>query len=161
MESARYVDSHRGAKPEAEFMADGNVLIVEDEPASRLLAKKLVASLGYTVATANDGQDALTALRQHPGIKVVLTDCYMPNLDGFDLAQAMRDDPTLAHIPCILLSADEKLREKAKESQFFAWIKKPIRAENVKPVLTHPALKLESNKAPAPIAEGGVPTEKF
>ena len=122
------------------------VLIVEDETASQIMAKRLVSSLGYDVLTADNGAIALSLIKEDPSITVIMTDCYMPELDGFGLSDAIRKDAQLEHIFVILLSADEKLKERARREEFFAWIAKPLRKENIAPVLSHPALQLVSKK---------------
>ncbi len=59
---------------------------------------------GYRVAVVGDGQAALEALAA-TRYDVVLSNVMMPRLDGCDLANAMHADPTLRHIPVILMSA--------------------------------------------------------
>jgi PAS domain S-box-containing protein len=65
------------------------VLLVDDEPAVRRAARRLLQSLGYQVVTASDGEEALAALRADPAaFDVLVTDQTMPRLTGADLARA-------------------------------------------------------------------------
>ena len=118
-------------------MLELKVLIAEDEPASRLLAKRLVSKLGHQVVLAEDGHEALQILKEDSTIGVLITDCYMPKLDGFELAAAVQSNDKLNHIACVLASADNRLRHRARDARFFAWIKKPLKAENIAPILSH------------------------
>ena len=81
----------------------GEVLVVDDD-ALRELAVRVLTEHGCTVRSARDGQEALLALRaKAPGL--VLLDLMMPNMDGFQLLEAMRAEPALAAIPVVVLSA--------------------------------------------------------
>jgi len=63
------------------------VLVVEDETLVRLLANDILSEAGYRVLEAHDGQEALTILETHGGVRVLFTDVNMPNLDGLSLAK--------------------------------------------------------------------------
>jgi CheY-like chemotaxis protein len=69
------------------------VLVVEDEPAVRELARRLLAEAGYDVVTAEDGAVALKTFMQRDGrFDLVLSDLIMPGLSGRELAQELRRD---------------------------------------------------------------------
>ena len=80
------------------------VLIVEDEETlARNLAEKL-RSEGFTVFTADDGEEGLETLREeHPDL--IVLDIMLPKLDGLSLCRMVRRDPATAHIPIIMLTA--------------------------------------------------------
>ena len=64
------------------------LLVVEDEPALRQLAKRLLESAGYTVIAAANGEDALAALAHHDEpVHLLLTDVVMPGMNGRNLAE--------------------------------------------------------------------------
>lgn len=113
------------------------ILIVEDEVATRILAQKMLINLGVDVTAVEDGQAALEILKKDHAYSAILTDQYMPNLDGFELREILRRDSELEKIPCILMSADTKQRARARELGFFAWVQKPLKLVNLKPVLEH------------------------
>jgi len=74
------------------------LLIVEDEPAVRLLAQGVLKSLGYDVLVALNGQDALRVTREHEGprIALVIADVVMPRMGGAEMAEWLRSlDPQL------------------------------------------------------------------
>ena len=80
------------------------VLVIEDEPAIANLVRDILCDEGYEVVTAPDGLRGLTSAR---AVKpdLVVSDYMMPGLDGKGLALAMQQDPELAAIPLILMSA--------------------------------------------------------
>jgi two-component system, cell cycle sensor histidine kinase and response regulator CckA len=68
----------------------GTVLIVEDEPAVRLLAMRSLLRRGYATLVARDGGEALRASEQHPGpIHLLLTDVVLPGTSGPKLAATL------------------------------------------------------------------------
>lgn len=80
------------------------VLIVDDEPMIVRLLDEVLGEEGYATLTASDGGSALERLAAHR-VDVVVTDTMMPYVSGLDLVQAIRERPTLVHIPVILTSA--------------------------------------------------------
>jgi two-component system chemotaxis sensor kinase CheA len=81
-----------------------SLLVVEDSITSRMLLKNILESAGYTVKTAIDGMDGLTALRSQP-FDLVVSDVEMPRMDGFELCAKIRADKKLAEIPLVLVTA--------------------------------------------------------
>jgi len=77
------------------------VLVVDDDDDIRLLLEELLRGAGYAVATAQDGRAALRAFHESPCDLVVL-DLSMPELDGFETLERLRD---LSDVPVILLTA--------------------------------------------------------
>jgi CheY-like chemotaxis protein len=82
------------------------VLVVDDDPrVVRLLSRMLLATPGrYKVRRAFDGREALALMHRQPP-DVVLLDLYMPEMDGFAVLHHMRQDPGLAQIPVVAVSA--------------------------------------------------------
>jgi putative two-component system response regulator len=82
----------------------GKVLIVDDDAANLSLLDRLITRLGYTTATAADGEAALAAVgRERPD--VVLLDVNMPRLDGFEVCRRLKGDPATRLIPVVLLTS--------------------------------------------------------
>jgi CheY-like chemotaxis protein len=81
-----------------------SVLVVDDESDIREAVAELLEDEGYDVIDAGDGAEALRMARQyHPS--VVLLDLMMPGMSGWEFCAKRKDDPELAHIPVIVLSA--------------------------------------------------------
>lgn len=80
------------------------ILVVDDQSSVRTLLKDYLASQGYRVVTANDGQEALFVARhEHPNL--VLLDIMMPKMDGYQFLSAFRREN---QVPVIVLSAKEE-----------------------------------------------------
>src|SRR2546427_6244250 len=85
-------------------MAGERVLFVDDEAQIRKLLSTWLTRHGYEVSVANDGWEALKAIRaQAPDL--VITDVNMPNMNGLELTRRLRGDHRTARIPVIMLSA--------------------------------------------------------
>ena len=85
-------------------MPGERILFVDDEEQIRKLLSTWLARHGYEVAIANDGWEALKAVRAKAP-DLVITDVNMPNMNGFELTRRLRADHRTARIPVIMLSA--------------------------------------------------------
>jgi signal transduction histidine kinase len=80
------------------------ILVIDDEPAIRLGLAATIKRYGYSVITAVNGDDGFLKARQFlPDL--ILSDVMMPDLNGFEMRQQMSEDPLLASIPFIFLTA--------------------------------------------------------
>jgi twitching motility two-component system response regulator PilH len=85
--------------------ADKNcVLLVEDDPSLRRLLEIILERGKYRYLSAGDGMEAIDVLRENR-IALVITDAFMPNLNGYELCRWMKENEAVAHIPIVLLSA--------------------------------------------------------
>jgi two-component system alkaline phosphatase synthesis response regulator PhoP len=86
-------------------MAFQTILVVDDEPHIVEIVRDYLKQAGYRVVTANDGQMALTQAR-HERPDLVVLDLMLPGgLDGLDVCRRLRQDPGLADVPIIMLTA--------------------------------------------------------
>ena len=77
------------------------ILVVDDEAGYREVLAKMLTKAGYRVVTAADGNEALTLL-ENSHFDLIITDVFMPNLNGYALAARIRaKDP---NVPIILIS---------------------------------------------------------
>lgn len=67
------------------------ILLVDDEPAARVVARATLEAYGYQVVEAADGLEALTVARSTPNLDLVVTDVMMPTMDGPELLRQLRD----------------------------------------------------------------------
>ncbi len=81
-----------------------NILLVDDQPAKLLSYETILSDLGENLIRASSGREALQQLLKHE-IAVVLVDVCMPDLDGFELATAIRQHPRFQRTAIILVSA--------------------------------------------------------
>ncbi|HEY2294650.1 MAG TPA: ATP-binding protein [Thermoanaerobaculia bacterium] len=107
------------------------VLLADDNADMRDYVRRLLAA-EYDVAAVADGEAALRAIAQRRP-DLVLTDVMMPNLDGFGLLKALREDPERAAIPVILLSAraGEEARVEGLEAGADDYLTKPFSAREL------------------------------
>ena len=81
-----------------------NVLMVDDQPSKLLTYEAILAELGENLIKAKSGSEALELLLKND-VAVVLTDVSMPGMDGFELADTIRQHPRFQQLPIIFISA--------------------------------------------------------
>ena len=102
------------------------ILVVEDQEDNRQILRDLLASAGFLMIEAHDGEQALAMARsQRPDL--ILMDIQLPVVDGYEATRSIKRDPELKHIPVIAvtsyaLSGDE---ERAREAGCDAYVAKP------------------------------------
>ncbi len=89
------------------------VLIVDDNDSNRDLISRHLMRHGYRVETAQDGQQAVHMLQEHP-YDVVLLDVIMPHMNGYEALALIKSDENLSHIPVIMISAYDDLESIAR-----------------------------------------------
>jgi class 3 adenylate cyclase len=89
------------------------VLIVDDEPANLALLEKLLRHQGYDVVEAKDGGSALAAVSEHAPDLVCL-DVLMPGMDGIEVCQRLRAQPSYAGLPILLVTALNRPEDKVR-----------------------------------------------
>ncbi|MFZ2853310.1 MAG: chemotaxis response regulator CheY [Rhodocyclaceae bacterium] len=91
-------------------MADSTMrfLVVDDFSTMRRILRNLLKELGYShIEEAEDGVIALQKLT-HGNFQFVVTDWNMPNMDGLQLLQSIRANPSLRHLPVLMVTAEAK-----------------------------------------------------
>ena len=92
------------------------LLIADDEAGVRSLVRMTLESDRYEILEASNGEEALRIARdQHPAL--VLLDVTMPELDGFEVCMALKDDPATAQIAVVLLTARAQEADQARASE--------------------------------------------
>lgn len=91
-----------------------SILLVDDSPFYRTMVSSYIKAAGMNCLEATNGRDALDLLEQYQ-INVVLTDLMMPDMDGFDLIQNIRDQEAYHDLPIVALTslADPASRDRA------------------------------------------------
>jgi len=103
------------------------ILIADDRPETVQLVRDLLMMEGYQVVTAIDGQEALDRIRKNlPDL--VLLDLNMPRLNGYEVCQQLKADPTTADIPVLMLTAWAEPDQRVKGLQVGAedYLAKPF-----------------------------------
>jgi len=113
----------------AAALPHARVLVVEDNAINQMVVASMLESLGLIVQTANDGRQAL-ALLENGQFDLVLMDCQMPEMDGYQTTQHIRrhKDRNLADIPIVALTANAMLedRERCIAAGMNDYLSKPV-----------------------------------
>src|SRR5262249_33467196 len=88
------------------------ILVVDDEPSARGLVRRGLEMEHYEVVLAEDGWEALRRIRDDRPDLVVL-DMMMPHLDGIAVIKKVREDPEIAALPILMLTARDRAVDKA------------------------------------------------
>ena len=91
----------------------GRILVVDDNAANVKLLEDLLRFHGYEVEAAFDGESALAMLRARAP-DLLLLDVLMPGLDGHEVCRAVREDPALAMLPVVMVTALEDREERVR-----------------------------------------------
>jgi CheY-like chemotaxis protein len=103
------------------------ILVIEDDPNTMELMTYLLSAFGHTVLCAGNGLDGVAlAAEQRPDL--IACDVQLPALDGYGVARRLADDPELAGIPLIAVTAFSMVgdRETILSAGFDDYISKPI-----------------------------------
>ena len=103
------------------------ILVVDDEPYIRELLRQELEAAGYHVREATDGMDALNLVKTTPPDLIIL-DVMMPNINGFDLAAVLKNNPETMEIPTIVLSIIQD-QERGYRLGIDRYLNKPIDIE--------------------------------
>ena len=105
-----------------------HILVVDDDQDLRNTLSDLLDQVGYSVAVAQDGLDALSQLRagtRRPGL--ILLDLQMPNMNGVEFRGEQLKAAELANIPVAILTADTEGKQKAASLNAIAFLCKPLK----------------------------------
>lgn len=109
-----------------------NILIVDDSESIREAVGFTLENAQYTVHKAEDGLEALQKLKSNQ-YQLIITDLYMPNLDGIGLIREIRQQPEHQFIPIIFLTTENSgtKKEEARSAGATGWIVKPFVPEKL------------------------------
>lgn len=121
------------------------VLIVDDDPRIRELLSESLSAIGYQTLSAEDGQEALNALRTER-IDCVITDIKMPELDGLTLLHHIKSERP--GIPVVMITgfAFQQHRDRAMQAGAAGFLTKPFRLEKIEEVLQRVMSRSETSK---------------
>jgi CheY-like chemotaxis protein len=134
-------NSQRPAAPTAEEAAQAHclILLAEDNETNRDVMQEQLRLLGYACELAEDGAIALQMWQANPGrYALLLSDCHMPNLDGFGLTEAIRRaEPAGTRLPIIAVTANamQGEAERCRERGMDDYLSKPLRMNVLREVL--------------------------
>lgn len=103
-----------------------SILLVDDDAFARDTVRELLETIGYSVACACNGLDALKYLQQNPRPDLILCDLMMPVMNGWVFRIEQQNDPNLAGIPVILFSGIHDAASAAEWLFAQGYLEKPI-----------------------------------
>ena len=114
------------------------ILLVEDNPVNQLVAKGMLAKLGCQVQLATQGAEALELLEQDE-FDLVLMDCNMPVMDGYEASRRIRQSGRWPDLPIVALTANAmpEERERCRAAGMNDYLAKPFRREELLALVEH------------------------
>jgi signal transduction histidine kinase/CheY-like chemotaxis protein len=114
------------------------ILLVEDNPVNQLVAKGMLAKLGCQVQLATQGAEALAWLEQED-FDLVLMDCNMPVMDGYEASRRIRQSGRWPDLPIVALTANAmpEERERCRAAGMNDYLAKPFRREELLALVEH------------------------
>ena len=109
-----------------------NILTVDDSASIRMTTKIALTNAGYQVTEAVDGADGL-AKAKSATFDLIVTDLNMPNMNGLEMIEALRQSPAHTGVPIIFLTteSDADMKARAKAAGATGWVTKPFDPENL------------------------------
>ena len=120
-----------------EALAGKKVLVVDDDVRNIFALSSVLERRGMTVLTAGTGREAATTLESTPDLAIVLMDIMMPEMDGYEWMQVIRQNSSLRRLPIVALTAKAMKgdREKCLEAGASEYLAKPVNTEQLLSVL--------------------------
>ena len=112
------------------------VLVVDDSPVNRLVLKAMLGKLGITdIELAEEGREALEKLERGPAFDLVMSDMWMPVMDGDELVKRIRADERFARLKVCSITADVEALSTYRELGFDMLLLKPVTLEKMSDLL--------------------------
>jgi two-component system sensor histidine kinase/response regulator len=119
-------------------LAGARALLVEDNKLNQLVGRSLLEGFGMTVESAGDGQQAVAMVQADPHrFDAILMDVQMPVMDGYAATRALREQPGMAELPIIAVTANalDAERRRCLEAGMNDYVSKPIDPDRLREVL--------------------------
>jgi two-component system chemotaxis response regulator CheY len=109
------------------------ILVVDDSSTVRDEVASFLKTNGLDVAVAVDGKDGLAKMKADPGIKLVVSDVNMPNMDGLTMVEKIRGELGNSTVNVIMLTTESSpsMKERGKAAGIKGWIVKPFKGAAV------------------------------
>ncbi len=116
-----------------EALAGRKVLVVDDDVRNIFALSSVLERRGMTVLCAGTGREAIAMIESTPDLAIVLMDIMMPEMDGYETMQVIRQNPALRRLPIIALTAKAMKgdRERCLEAGASEYLAKPVNTEQL------------------------------
>lgn len=91
-----------------------NALIIDDSRAMRRILRQIVEPLGFRVVEAGNGREGLDALAAHSEVELCLVDWNMPEMNGLEFVQAVRNDESRQALKLVMVTTETEPRQMAR-----------------------------------------------
>jgi CheY-like chemotaxis protein len=120
-----------------EALVGKKVLVVDDDVRNIFALSSVLERRGILVLTAGTGREAIATLESTPEVAIVLMDIMMPEMDGYETMQVIRQNTTFRRLPIVALTAKAMKgdREKCLEAGASDYLAKPVNTEQLLSVL--------------------------
>jgi len=134
LEEAIHVARTQVHEPGDRIEASGRILLVDDDPAFRLVTAASLREAGFVVEEATNGNEALNLISSNPP-ELILLDALMEDIDGFEICSQIQENPDTRQIPVLMVTGleDTDSVHKAFQAGAAGFITKPVNY----PVLIH------------------------
>lgn len=117
-------------------MTARQVLLVEDDPSLREIYAEVLRDEGWIVHPAGDGLEALQLLANGVDPCVAILDLRMPRMDGWELADRLRETATWEDLPLVIVAAHYRVQDEARRLGTRWWLQKPVDIDRLVEVVT-------------------------
>jgi two-component system, chemotaxis family, chemotaxis protein CheY len=120
------------------------ILVVDDAAMVRAQLRAALPRTDYEVLDACDGLEALAKLEANPAVKLIVLDIHMPNMNGLECLEVLRARGSTVPVIVLTAEADPEVVRRAKALGAKGWLKKPLKAEFLLPMVTKAITTLEA-----------------
>ncbi|HEV2326627.1 MAG TPA: response regulator, partial [Terracidiphilus sp.] len=116
-----------------EALAGRKVLVVDDDARNIFAVSSVLERRGMKVLSAETGREAIATIESTPDLAIVLMDIMMPEMDGYETMQRIRQNPAMRRLPIIALTAKAMKgdRERCLEAGASEYLAKPVNTEQL------------------------------
>ncbi|MBW2192449.1 MAG: response regulator [Deltaproteobacteria bacterium] len=143
-----------------------NILVIDDNATNRMILTEMLSRWGAQVIEKEDGNSGLAEMKRAKDSgtphRLVLLDCRMPVLDGFQVAEAIKNDPDLSDAVIMMLSSDDRkvMKDRSKTLGITDYLLKPIKWSDLKEaVMKAMGSEIATPLSPPPAPKPDVPEE--
>jgi CheY-like chemotaxis protein len=120
------------------------ILVVDDAAMVRAQLRAALPRSDYEVIDASDGLEALAKLEANPAVKLIVLDIHMPNMNGLECLEVLSARGSTVPVIVLTAEADPEIVRRAKALGAKAWLKKPLKAEFLLPMVAKAVAPPES-----------------
>ena len=113
------------------------ILLIADDSRNIFALTAVLKAKGFQILSASSAQEGIQQLQNNQGIKVVLLDMMMPDMDGYEALRVIRADSQISQVPVVAVTAQAMVgdREKCLEAGANEYVSKPINVDYLLEIL--------------------------